>query len=190
MDIISFISKYGMLAIFLAILLEYACFPMSSEILLPFAGYIARNNNDSFPLLLFLSLIAGVIGSLCCYAVGYFGGSALLKIFKFKKLDECLNRFNRGNRLAVMILRVIPIFRTYISFIAGINKMKISHFIIFSAIGILTWNLLLLSIGFYSYDQLNFFLKCINGYEIFFIIAILIFLYSRTLYKGIINNKE
>ena len=59
-NIMLFISKYGILATCLIILIEYACFPVSSEIVLPFSGAIAKINQFNLPFLIFLSIICGL----------------------------------------------------------------------------------------------------------------------------------
>ena len=59
----SLLKKYGLLGLCLMILLEYACFPISSELVLPFSGAVARAENVSFFLLLPLSVLAGLLGT-------------------------------------------------------------------------------------------------------------------------------
>ena len=76
--ITNLISEYGLVAIFIIILLEYACFPVSSEIVLPFSGAVASANHTNFLVILPLSIIAGLIGTGICFVIGWFGGGAIL----------------------------------------------------------------------------------------------------------------
>ena len=125
-NFIVFIYKYGTLATCIIILIEYACFPISSEIVLPFSGAIAKINHFSLPLLIILSVICGTLGSCICYTVGRMLGSKCISLItnKFPKTTTAFNSsisfYNRYGNKAVLIARVIPLCRTYISFISGL----------------------------------------------------------------------
>lgn len=148
------ISQYGLIAIFIIILLEYACFPIASEIVLPFAGALAVQGNISFVLVLLTSVVAGILGSLICYCIGRFGGEPLIEKItrKFPKtrkgLQASYHNFNKYASFAVGITRLIPLCRTYISFIAGACKQTITSFVVSSTIGIVVWNVVLVGLGY------------------------------------------
>lgn len=152
--LLMFLSSYGLPAIFLVILLEYACFPVSSEIILPLSGALASASGTAYPLLIFISTIAGLLGTCICYAIGRFGGTAILtRITKrFPKTQKPLNaskeKFEHYGTFAVAIGRVIPLCRTYIAFIAGAYGMKLLPYLISSFIGIIVWNSILTGIGY------------------------------------------
>ena len=78
------IYEYGLVAMFIIIMLEYACFPVSSEIVLPLSGAVASINNTHFLVILPLSVIAGIIGTGACYTVGWYGGGAIINAIKRK----------------------------------------------------------------------------------------------------------
>jgi len=80
--IFEIISRYGLIAVFIIIALEYACFPLPSEIVLPFAGAYAASQGIPFLVILLISALAGLLGSLICYLVGRIGGNALLEAAK------------------------------------------------------------------------------------------------------------
>lgn len=152
--ITNLISEYGLIAIFLIILLEYACFPVSSEIVLPFSGAIASINHTNFFLILFLSVIAGLLGTGICYTVGWFGGGAIISAIKHKfpksvkGIDSANEKFKEHGAFAVCIGRVIPLIRTYIALIAGESKLNPITYFAASAIGISMWNTLLIGLGY------------------------------------------
>ncbi len=155
MNIITdFISDYGILAMFIIILLEYACFPVSSEIVLPFSGAVASANHTSFLVILPLSILAGLIGTGICYTFGWFGGGAIInaittKFPKTKKgIDSAYEKFNTHGAAAVCIGRVIPLIRTYIALIAGASKLNPVTYFSASALGITVWNTLLIGLGY------------------------------------------
>lgn len=150
----NFIYEYGIVAMFIIIMLEYACFPVSSEIVLPFSGAVASINNTNFFVILPLSIIAGLIGTGFCYGVGWFGGGAIInaitrKFPKAKKgIDKAYERFQAHGASTVCIGRVIPLIRTYIALIAGAAKVNPLTYFAASAIGITIWNTLLIGLGY------------------------------------------
>lgn len=149
------IFEYGLVAMFIIIMLEYACFPVSSEIVLPFSGAIASISHIPFLLILLVSVIAGLIGTSFCYWLGRGGGTPLIQgiIRRFPKskkgIDNSYKNFEKYGTYAVCILRVIPICRTYIAFIAGALKQNYLIFITSSCIGITVWNTILIGIGYF-----------------------------------------
>lgn len=148
------IADYGMAAIFVMIALEYACFPVPSELILPFAGAFAARTGTGFGVLLAVSVAAGVTGSLFCYVVGRIGGGALLGRWTVshpkaaRGLEASREWFERNGDLSVAVGRVLPICRTYISFIAGISRQSPWRFAAFSAAGITVWNTVLTGLGY------------------------------------------
>ena len=89
----SFLKKYGLAGLFLIILLEYACFPISSEIVLPFSGAFAKSYEISFFLLIPGSVLAGLAGTSFCYFVGRIGGTRVLTFLK-TRFPKYLFRFS------------------------------------------------------------------------------------------------
>jgi membrane protein DedA with SNARE-associated domain len=148
------IYEYGLIAMFLIIMLEYACFPVSSEIVLPLSGAMASINNTHFLVILPLSILAGLLGTGVCYTVGWFGGGAIINAIKrkFPKSEKSLNasydKFQASGASAVCIGRVIPLVRTYIAFVAGAARLKPSVYFPASLLGITIWNTLLIGLGY------------------------------------------
>ncbi len=148
------ILDYGLIAMFLVIMLEYACFPVSSEIVLPLSGAVASINNTHFLVILPLSVLAGLIGTGICYTVGWYGGGAIINGIKKKfpksekSLDASYDRFHNNGATAVCIGRVIPLVRTYIALVAGAARLKPSVYFPASFLGITIWNTLLIGLGY------------------------------------------
>lgn len=153
------IYKYGIIAMFFIILIEYACFPISSEIVLPFSGAVASLQHVNYFVILPLSVLAGLIGTSFCYAIGRLGGATLLDkiIRKFPKSEKGINssreKFQRYGGLAVCFGRLIPICRTYIAFIAGAASQKYVTYFISSFIGITIWNAILIGLGYFLREK-------------------------------------
>ena len=157
--IIDFITQYGLIAMFVFIALEYACLPLPSEVVLPLSGALTVSSGRPLILVIMISVVAGLLGSMICYSIGYSGGNAALdKIMHLypstKKGIESTRRFYRQYAtMSVGIGRVIPLFRTYISFMAGITKQKVSVFLLASSVGILVWNSILITLGYWLADR-------------------------------------
>lgn len=152
--LLNLIKEYGLIAMFLIIMLEYACFPVSSEIVLPFSGAVASINQTSFLVILPLSIVAGLIGTGICFTIGWFGGGAILSAIKkrFPKSEKGINsayeKFSTYGASAVCLGRVIPLIRTYIALVAGAAKLNPVTYFTASALGITIWNTLLIGLGY------------------------------------------
>ncbi len=194
------IYEYGLIAMFFLILIEYACFPVSSEIVLPFSGAVASYQHISFFIIIIISVIAGLIGTSICYVIGRTGGLPLINRLKKrfpsteKGLDSSFKRFDKYGSWAVCIGRVIPICRTYIAFISGVTKQKYTVFISASAIGITTWNIILIGLGYLLRENWKIVGEYYSRYKIILmpllIIGILIFLFRVTPLKKLLPKKE
>ncbi len=149
------LEQYGLPGIFLVIALEYACLPMPSEVLLPLAGVAAAAAGIPLALVVAVSVFAGLVGSAICYAIGAWGGrpvlEGLLKRFPkaLRALDSTSEWQTQMGGLSVMIARVIPLFRTWVSFAAGLARQPFGPFMLYSAMGIIVWNTILIGSGYY-----------------------------------------
>ena len=104
--LLNLIKEYGLIAMFLIIMLEYACFPVSSEIVLPFSGAVASINQTSFLVILPLSIVAGLWTGIC-FTIGWFGGGVILSAIKrFPKSEKGIN--SAYENLALMVLPPLP----------------------------------------------------------------------------------
>lgn len=178
--LVQFIYDNGLIAMCIIIMLEYACFPVSSEIVLPLSGAVAAHKGISFFIMILCSVIAGSIGTSFCYSVGRFGGNALIGklIRKFPKTEKGINssydKFNRFGSYAVCIGRMIPICRTYIAFIAGAAKQPFSVYFSYSFLGITIWNIILIGIGYTLGDNWTMVSTYYNQNKFFIILAVML----------------
>lgn len=178
----SLVDQYGMAAIFLLILAEYACFPVSSEIILPLAGLMGARAGFPFAALVIFSTAAGLAGSCITYGIGRFGGSPLLErlMKRFPSLSKPIlssyRTFGDHGKSAVLLCRLIPLCRTYIGFVAGAMKQSLFGYLISSSLGILLWNTALTSLGYYFYQYRDVFFDGFNRYKRWIFIGGLILL--------------
>lgn len=155
------IETLGYGGVFTATGLEYACFPISSELLLPFIGYTVSKGNMNLPITILVSTAAGVFGSFCCYTTGRIGGSFLEQTIckRFKTIhigmEKAKDIFRHYGRQSVFFARVFPLARTYISFPAGMASMPTGEFLLYTALGAFLWNTLLISCGYFFGSHLN-----------------------------------
>ena len=165
---ITLINEYGLYIIFILIALEYACFPVPSEIVLPLAGTIGYINNINPFIMIILSSICGYIGSCICYSLGYLGKNKLINKLNKKnnrEINESKSFYSKYANLAICGGRIVPICRTYISFIAGANKHNFLSYTFFSLIGIIIWNATLITLGYFFYDNIEVIQPFYNSYK-------------------------
>jgi membrane protein DedA with SNARE-associated domain len=151
--IIAVISATGYLGIALLMGIESACFPLPSEIIMPFSGYLVYTGRFSLWAVATAGAIGCNLGSVIAYEVGYFGGRPLVErwgryVFLSKReLDLAERFFQRRGAVAVLIARMLPVVRTFIALPAGIAHMQRLKFHIYTFIGSWPWCFLLAYIG-------------------------------------------
>lgn len=152
-SIIHLIETLGYLGIFLCMTIESACIPLPSEVIMPFAGYVVWEGKMTLWGITLAGALGNLFGSLIAYFVGWKGGRPLLEkygkyIFISKnKLNLADEWFETYGHEAVLISRVLPGIRTFISLPAGITHMDIKKFIIYTFFGSLPWCFVLGYIG-------------------------------------------
>lgn len=153
--IIELFSRYGLIFIFVIILLEYLNFPgLAAGIVMPGVGIIAKRVGINLLVLLGISVIAGIIASLILYYISYFVGKPIVSyIYKrFPKSRKSIERsmyvIDKYGNKGMLIARLTPVIRTIIPIPAGIFRVDIKCFLMYSAIGIAIWNSILIVIGY------------------------------------------
>ena len=153
-----FIATYGYLAVFLLMVAESACIPVPSELVMPLGGALAAGAVAGHRLSLTLVIVAGVagnvVGSYIAWAVGRWGGQAVLRrwggrVWLSEHHLEVANRwFDRYGPRAVLVGRLLPVVRTFISLPAGIAGMRPLRFGIYTTIGCIPWTAALAAAGY------------------------------------------
>ena len=145
--LISLVSTWGYPAIFVTMAGESAGLPISSEIVVPLGGALASQGRLNFILVVAVSSVANLGGSLIAfYLTRRFGETVVLSRFgRWMGLSRghlrLANRFfDRWGLWAVFLGRLLPIVRTYISFPAGLSKIGYVKFIIVTLLGAIPWN--------------------------------------------------
>ncbi len=180
----TFISSYSYVAIFLLMLLESMVFPVPSEVVLPFTGFlIAVGVID--PYLGFAdAVIASLVGSMAGYFLGYFLGIDLFlrnikKIgLREREYDKAIRWMNKYGNYFAFISRLIPAIRSISSIVCGAFKMDIKRFLGYSTLGISIWSFILIYLGFSLTKNWILIAHEIMGstiYIIFFTVLIIVF---------------
>jgi membrane protein DedA with SNARE-associated domain len=153
-----FIATYGYLAVFILMVAESACIPVPSELIMPLGGALAAGAVAGHHLSLALVIVAGVagnvVGSYLAWAVGRYGGQAALQRWGGKvwlrdhDLQVAYRWFDRYGPRAVLIGRLLPVVRTFISLPAGIAGMRPLRFGIYTTIGCIPWTAALAGAGY------------------------------------------
>ncbi len=149
-----FVSHFGSLAIFVLMTLESACIPIPSEVVMPYAGYLAFLHQITVWEAVLVATLANVVGGWIAYAIGIWGGRPfVLRYGKYILLNERhLQRaerwFAKRGEVTVLVGRLLPGLRTFISLPAGVARMPLGRFTLYSAVGSLPWNIVLTLAGF------------------------------------------
>ncbi|HEY1178976.1 MAG TPA: DedA family protein [Phytomonospora sp.] len=140
----------------LAIALENLFPPLPSEVILPLAGFTASRGDMTLAEAIFWTTLGSLVGAVALYLIGAALGrdrmraiAAKLPLVKVADVDRTEAWFERHGRKAVFFGRMIPIFRSLISIPAGISRMSMPAFLLYTTLGSLIWNSALVVAGYY-----------------------------------------
>ena len=151
--VIAVISATGYWGVFALMAIESACIPLPSEIIMPFAGHLVARGQLTLWWSGFWGAAGCVAGSLIAYGIGYFGGRPLAErygryvLVSRHDLDLADRLFERWGNPIALAARMLPVVRTYIGFPAGVARMPLGRFCLYSFIGSLPWCLGLAWLG-------------------------------------------
>jgi membrane protein DedA with SNARE-associated domain len=152
--VIYLITALGYLGIFVTMAMESAALPIPSEIVMPFAGFVAFQGKLDFWGIIVAGTLGNLIGSILLYYVGLKGGRpALMRYGKYLLVSEreikiAENWFRKFGSKVIFFSRMLPIVRTFVSLPAGAAKMDIKKFSFYTLVGSVPWNIALTYIGF------------------------------------------
>ncbi|WP_321421283.1 DedA family protein [uncultured Methanobacterium sp.] len=192
---IHLIEILGYWGVFLGMTLESACIPLPSEIIMPFAGFVVYEGKMSLIGITIVGALGNLFGSLIAYFIGFKGGRPFLEKYgkyifiTHKRLEMADNWFEKYGHEAVLISRVLPIMRTFISLPAGIAHMDLKKFITYTFLGSLPWCFVLGYIGYQlgpRWDLIRGYFHILDVIVIMGIIGVLFYL----LYRHYLHNKK
>jgi membrane protein DedA with SNARE-associated domain len=139
------VTHLGLPGIFLLLVAGSAAIPVSSEVVMLFAGFDVYRGHFSLPAIIVVGVLGDLVGASIAYSIGYFGRMEVLHRHGHKihitpeRLARAEGWFERRGAAAVPISRVIPLVRAYTSFPAGAARMPYVKFILLSLLGSLPW---------------------------------------------------
>jgi membrane protein DedA with SNARE-associated domain len=151
--IVATISLLGYSGIVLLMAIESACVPLPSEIIMPFSGYLVSTGQLNLWLVALAGAIGCVLGSLVAYFVGMYGGRPLIEkygrylLVSHRDLDMADRWFEKRGEVIVFVSRLLPAIRTFIAFPAGVARMDLKRFIVYTFAGSFPWCLGLAYVG-------------------------------------------
>lgn len=160
----NFVASYGLLAVFLLMVFESCGFPFPSEVIMPTSGLLAAGGHLNLIAAIVVGALANLVGSLIAYGLAArFGEPLLLGPGRYigirrHHLEMADGWFQRWGLLAVLIGRVLPVVRTYISFPAGLARVDLARFSVLTFVGALPWCAALALVGFVlgkNYDRVS-----------------------------------
>lgn len=148
------IQSIGYAGVFLLMVAESMVLPVPSEAVMPFAGFTVAEGTLTWAGVIIAATVGSIFGSLIGYAIGRFGGRPFVTRFGRYLLIDAEDLawtdrfFQKRGSLTILVARFIPIVRHLISIPAGISRMKLLPFSLFTVVGAGLWNAFLTWSGF------------------------------------------
>lgn len=173
--ITDFMEQYGYLGILLMIALENLFPPIPSEVILTFGGFMTTYTNLTPVGVIVTATLGSLIGAVILYFIGRFLGVERLeriidrwgRVLRVKKEDvrKADAWFDKYGYWAVLLCRMIPLIRSLISLPAGMSGMRFVPFMLFTTIGTLIWNTILVTLGTAVGDNWNEIVEFMDVYS-------------------------
>ena len=151
--IVATISTLGYAGIVLLMAIESACIPLPSEVIMPFSGYLVYTGQFNLWGVAVAGAVGCVLGSLVAYWAGMYGGRPFIEkygryvLISRHDLDLADRWFARYGEVIVFASRLLPVVRTFIAFPAGVARMNLTRFTVYTFLGSLPWCLGLAYVG-------------------------------------------
>lgn len=193
------INQFGYFGVALLVVIENVFPPIPSEIVLPFAGFVAQQSASAVNAtadaaqsdttvvgMMIAATVGSVVGALILYFVSAAIGPERLRGFverfgkwfgvKSSDLVRAEEWFDRRSVVAVLVGRCVPLIRSIVSIPAGFRRMKLTSFMVLTAIGSAVWNIALIGAGALLGDQWERVGEYVGVFQWLVIVAILVLL--------------
>lgn len=193
--ITAFIEKTGYPSVFVLMVMESMVFPVPSEAVMPFAGFLIFEGRFTFFGVIAASTLGSIVGSLLSYGLGYYGGQPAVDRFgKWLLLDRrdlamTERFFARRGEIAILVSRFIPVVRHLISIPAGMGRMSLLPFSLYTVLGAGLWNAILAVAGFYLRQHWDLVMHY-SGIVDIVVLAVLILLAALFIYRHAARKPE
>lgn len=187
--ILNVMESFGYIGICFLIALENIFPPIPSEVILTFGGFLTTYSNLGPLGVIISATIGSLIGAIALYYLGYFFSDKLEKLFKMDDIKKANNWFKEKGYKAVLYCRFVPIVRSLVSIPAGINKMNMLIFLLYTSIGTIIWNTVLVYAGVFLGDNWSYFAGVISRYSKVVLVFIILVILVRIWIKRIKDDK-
>ena len=200
------INQFGYFGVALLVVIENIFPPIPSEIVLPFAGFVAQQgsagvaqSDTSVIGMMIAATIGSVVGALILYVISSAIGPERLRAFVQRfgrwfgvKQTDLLRAeawFDRRSFVAVLVGRCVPLIRSIVSIPAGFRRMKLTSFILLTAVGSAVWNIALIGAGAILGDQWERVGEYVGVFQ-WLVIAAILLLLVRFVYSKLQNRRR
>ncbi|WP_426955625.1 DedA family protein [Muricoccus radiodurans] len=189
--IVTIVRETGYFGILLLMLAENVFPPIPSELIMPMAGFSAARGDLQIVLVILAGTAGSVLGALFWYGIGRWVGHERLKRWSGRHgrwltispedVDRASDWFGRHGAKAVLIGRIIPAVRTLISVPAGLTRMPLVPFLLFSVLGTTVWTALLAGAGYLLQEQYEVVSRYVNPVSNLIVIGIGVYYLYRVM---------
>jgi len=192
--IIEIIQDVGYMGVFVLMVIEGILTPIPSEFIIPFAGYLAWQGEMNLVAVILVGTAGAAIGNTVAYFIGYRVGRPLIarygRYIMLGERDLALAErwFAKYGDLGVLLGHAVPGVRSFISFPAGIGKMRLWRFVLFSTIGALIWTTVLAIAGYVLLDEWRELATTAENVDLYAAIAALAVVFGYVFWKRRSND--
>lgn len=181
-----YMGHINYLTITLLMAIESSFIPFPSEVVVPPAGWIAAQGGLNLGLVIFFGTLGSIIGGLVNYYLSYFLGRPIiykladtkiahLLLINRESIEKAEKYFNTHGKSSTFIGRLVPAIRQLISIPAGLAKMNVKDFLLFTFLGSAIWNAILAVLGFFLYSQKALLDKFYKEFSVAFLVLGVLF---------------
>ncbi len=199
--IINVMEQVGYLGVFLLIAIENIFPPIPSEVILVFGGFMTTYTTLNIPIMILAATLGSLVGAIVLYYIGKIFnkerlkriiGGKIGKVLRLKASDiEKADKWfdTKGNK-TVFFCRFIPIVRSLISIPAGMSEMPMQRFLIYTILGSLIWNTVLIVVGSIVGDKWETIVGYLDNFSNVILIILVIIFVVAMYYWFVIRKKK
>ncbi len=192
--IISIIAGLGYGGVVATMAIESACIPLPSEVIMPFAGFLVSTGRFSLQAVAIAGAVGCLLGSYVAYFIGATGGRRAFESYgryvlvSSHELEVADRFFHRWGSATVFVARLLPVVRTFIAFPAGVSRMELWRFSVYTLLGSYPWCLALayagMKLGQHWHDLGPYFHRFDNVIVAAIVLALAAFIYTKVRERG------
>ena len=199
--IINIMEQVGYLGVFLLIAIENIFPPIPSEVILVFGGFMTTYTTLNIPIMILAATLGSLVGAIVLYYIGkIFNKERLKKIIsgkigkvlrlKASDIEKADKWFDTKGNKTVFFCRFIPIVRSLISIPAGMSEMPMQKFLIYTILGSLIWNTVLIIVGSIVGDKWETIVGYLDNFSNIILIILVIIFVVAMYYWFVIRKKK